>query len=333
MNTKGILGIFSPRVTSKVISFTLALVITLGSAKVYEALAKKDTLGDGNNGGVTDTGSVSETAKGDGKDHFSDEGAKTLSGEYASDCVLVLDSNKMNIIAEKNKEKVISCGDLSLFAVALLTSRAIDSGRITENEYAVCPASAQKRPGYQLSSAILSVGKRMTVGDILRCMIYQQGAAFAYTLAVHISGSEEAFLSELNALMGDLKTVNTAFASVCGDDDGISKTTVSDATVIIRAFLSDKRLREMLCSGEGLAIKNSEETSSVYLTVKNDFFVSCCTEGQAKADGILGGKVGIVGDEKWAVVLFEKEGAEYLIISVGCRSPYSEALRLFAAFV
>ena len=311
----------------------MAFAITFGGVKIYDAVRADGVAQGAASGDTSESGSASETEKNDGETVFGDGDAKLLSGEYASLGVIVADITKMTVIAEKNKEKVIGCGDLSVFAVALLVSRAIDSGRINENEYAVCPASAQKRPNYQPSSAILSVGKRMTVGDVLRCMIYQKGSSFAYTLAVHISGSEEAFLSELNALMGEIKAVNTAFASVCGDDDGISKTTASDSAVIIRAFLNDKRLKDMLCSSEGLAVKNGDEPSSVYLTVKNDFFVSCCTEGQAKADGISGGRLGSSTDGKWAAVLFERDGTEYLILSVGCPSPYSEVLMLYAACV
>ncbi len=336
MNIYRIFDALTPRVGSKIISAVMALILTFGGFKGYEAISALKTPDENSGEGAGETvqtGAVPTPGKNEGEKIFSDEGAKDVSGEVSAESALFCDITNMKIIAQKEKEKVISCGDLSVFATALLVSRAIDSGRISETEFAVCPASAQKRPNYQLSASVLSVGKKMMVKDILRCLIYQRGSSYAYTLAVHISGSEEAFVSELNALAHELKMTGTAFASVCGEEDGISKTTALDTAVLLKSFLSDTRLKEIFCSSEAVAIKSSEALSSVYLTVANDFFVSNCTEGQAKADGISGGKVGAVGSGKWSAVLFTKGESEYLVITVNSPSPYSEILKLYAMYL
>ncbi len=336
MNIYGIFDTLTPRVCSRIISLVIAFILTFGGFKGYEAISALKTHGEKPEEGAGDTlqsGAVGTAGKNEGEKIFSDEGARDVSGEVSAEGALFCDVSNMKIIAQKEKTKVINCGDLSVFATALLVSRAIDSGRINETDFAVCPASAQKRPNYQLSAGVLPVGKKMMVKDILRCLIYQRGSSFAYTLAVHISGSEEAFVSELNALAAELKMTETAFASVCGDEDGISKTTVLDTAVLLKAFLSDARLKGIFCSSEPLTVKSNEAISSVYLTVANDFFVSNCTEGQARADGISGGKVGAVGSGRWSAVLFTKGEIEYLAITVNSPSPYAEILKLYAALL
>ncbi len=333
MNFEGMSGLFAPKISSKIISALIALCLVSGGVKGFEFINEKpsDKTDDGTvtDGTLQTEGDVTEEKK---ENFFSSDGAVTVSEEVSAGAVLVCDMNKLNIIAQKEKEKVINCGDASVFATALIVSRAIDSGKISETDYAVCPASAQKKPNYSLSSEVLSAGKKMMIKDILRCMIYQKGSSFAYTLAVHVSGSEESFVSEMNNLAGELKLTNTAFTNVCGSDDGVAKTTACDLAVLVRYFLNDERLKEMFSSSEKLTVQNSNNQSSVYLTVANDFFVTCCTESQAKVDGIEGGKTGFSGDEKWSVILFSKEGTEYLIITLGSNSPLSETLKLFTLY-
>lgn len=336
MQLDGFFDTVSPKVGSKIVSAVIALLITFGGFKGYDVISAVK-LSDGKTEGGSETTEDLETAAPSEKPTvekiFFEDGAKELSGEVSAEGVAFCDITNMNIIAQKEKEKVISCGEITVFATALLVSRAIDSGRVSETDYAVCPASAQRKNGYQLSSAILPVGKKMMIKDILRCMIYQRGSSFAYTLAVHISGSEESFVSELNALAAELKMSGTAFSGVCGEVDTVSKTTALDTAILLKAFISDTRLKGIFCSNEPLAIKNSETVSSVYLTVANDFFVSNCTEGQANADGISGGKIGNIGSGKWSAVLFSKDGTEYVVVVLNSPSPYSETLKLYAAYI
>ena len=334
MHLDGFFDTVSPKVGSKIVSAVIALLLTFGGFKGYDVISAVKLPDGKTDGGSAEPGGA-ETAvtpeKNEEEKIFSEEGAKDVSGEVNAESALFCDITNMKIIAQKEKEKVISCGELSVFATALLVSRAIDSGKVNETDYAVCPASAQRKANYQLSSSILPVGKKMMIKDILRCMIYQRGSSFAYTLAVHISGSEESFVSELNALAAELKMSGTAFSGVCGEADTVGKTTALDTAILLKAFMSDTRLKSIFCSNDPLAIKNSETVSSVYLTVTNDFFVSNCTEGQANADGISGGKVGNIGSGKWSAVLFSKGGCEYVVIAVNSPSPYSETLKLYAA--
>lgn len=338
MSFDGIVGGITPRVASKIISAVIAFALTVAGVRGYGLITaakegESEENGGGNDGSVQTGADADEETKQEKEKLFTENGAINLSGETGAESVLLCDMSKMSIIAQKNKEKVINCGDISVFATALLISRAIDDGKISEDEYAVCPASAQKRANYSLSSSVLSVGKKMTVRDILRCMIYQRGSSFAYTLAVHLSGSEEAFVSELNALAASLSMRGTAFTNVCGENDGVAKTTAYDAALLLRAFLNDSRLRKSFCSSERITLKNGDGQSSIYLTVANDFFVSSCTESQARADGISGGKTGSLGDGGWAVVLFSGGDSEYMIITLSCQSPYSEALKIYAAYL
>ena len=327
----------TPRICSRIISAIIALTVTFAGFKGYELIKiKKNTEGGtdakGEGGGETvEVGTAPEENKGNSEKVFSEENAVTVSGEINAEAVIICNMSGLQIIAEKEKKKVISCGELAVFATALLTSRAIDSGRISETEYAVCPANAQKKPNYSASSGVFSVGEKMTVKDILRCMLYQRGSSYAYTLAVHISGSEESFVSELNTLSAELKMTETAFTNVCGLDDGVAKTTAYDMAILMKHFLSDGRLKGLFSSMERLTV--GEGFGSVYLTVANDFFVSSCTESQAKADGILGGKIGIHVSGGWSAVLFSRGESEYLVITLGSPSPYSETLKLCASYL
>ena len=101
---------------------------------------------------------------------------------------------------------------------------------------------------------------------------------------------------------------------------------------MMKYFLDDELLRGIFCSSEPVKIKKYEQSSSVYLTVSNDFFENTCTDSQAKADGILGGKTGICGYSQWTAVLFTNGKTEYMVIALNSPSPYPDVLRMYAAY-
>lgn len=347
MNLRAIFSAFPPRLGSKLISALLALCISLGGLKCFSVLKGSDADSpekegesvsvDTENDPVSDKtqasgGSIPESKPEKPKPQmFDTHNAKPISTLVTADGAVMCELDSKTALAVKELEKQMGSGDISVFMTALIVSEKLSKGSLSEIEEAVCPAGAARKANYSLSSDILSVGKRMNIRELLTCMLYQRGSSFAYTLAVHISGSEESFVNEMNTKAKEYGMHNTVFTNVCGADDKESVTTSYDTVILLSKFLEDARLRKIFCSDEKITVGMSSQ-SSVYLTVSNDFFETHCTPWQAKVDGIIGGKTGACGYMQWAIVLFSDGDNEYAVAVLGSVSPFSDALKIFAEY-
>lgn len=332
------LSSLSPSFTARITAALLALFITVSGIKCLDVIKNgekqtdKDPSGKGEgNAGEKDT-SVNNPNGEENKKLFSDEEVITVSSAFSAQSMIMCDLGAKKAIAAKNMDQKLSPGDLSYIMCAIVVSTAVKEGRISLDERIVCPAAAAKRPNYAMSADIFSVGMRLKAEELLRCMLYQKGSSFSYALGVHISGSEDAFVREMNDTAKELGMENTLFTNVCGADDVSASITAYDAAVMMKYFLDDVLLRSILGSSEPVKIQKYDMSSSVYLTVSNDFYENTCTESQAKADGIRGGKVGICGYSQWTVVLFSNGKTEYIAVALNSPTPYQDVLRMYAAY-
>ena len=335
MNLKKIFFGFSPKVTARVLSVLVALVITLTFVRIYRSF-DANRQSDVPENPENQNENTSQPGNGDSQNNesqseFDFSGASEVLNLINGKSAALCDLTDNKILAMKNLSGKIPIKEATAFMVALTVSKAINEEKILLSDEAVCPASAASKPGYQDSSEILPIGKRMKISEILRCLFYQDGSSFAYTLAVHISGSEEAFVSEMNAYCQKLGLLSTSFSDCTGDDGSASVTTAYDLSVIIKYMLKDPLLKSIFCSNEMLVIGYGQN-GSISLVVKNNFFENYCTESQAKSDGITGGKVSGERTDNWAAVLFYKDGREYLSLVCSGNNSFADSLMLYSAF-
>lgn len=324
----------TPRISAKIISVILSFCITFLVFSIYTFKSEIPTPQPSppdNSQNEPPKNEPSNTPN-SARATLNESGATPISGLITAKCGLIYETGSKKVIAQKSDRSNIEIGDTSVFTVAILVVKAVQNGEISWEEEAVCPASAAKRYNYHASSNILTIGKKMSVSELLRCMIYQGGSAYAYTLAVHISGSEEAFVIRMNNLVKELGLNDTVFTNVCGEDDSSSKTTAYDTASIIDEFLKLPILKEMFVSTGPVTVYKSENSNSVSLSVYNDFFSKHTTISQSKADGITGGKIGFSGASQWSVLIFYVNQTEYAVVTMGTTVPYSDALQLFVSY-
>lgn len=336
MDIKGILYVLPPKTTARIISFVLSFVIVLTGARIAIAFENDKTTKQ-----VTDEEPLVGEESKDGQEEkpstevkrkeLKVEGAASVGTVISAGSAILCDLKNSTVLAEKNMDASIAMREMSIFMTLIVSVKAINDGKVDINEYTVCPASAARSEGYHLSSDVLPIGKRMKIGDLMRCMIYQQGSAFAYTLAVHISGSEESFVAKMNEEAKAMGLNATNFANCTGDQNASGKTSAYDLAVIMKYLFKDPILKQMLCSSEPLTVGYGSG-SSVQLVVRNEFFENYCTESQAKLDGIIGGKINTLAQSGWAVIAFNNGESDHVAIIIDSKTPFSDALMLYSAF-
>lgn len=334
MDIKGLIFSVQPKVTARIIAALVAVAFVIAGIKI--AYAIKDNEGE-EELPADDSGNVPTDSKEKGEEtekpqyELDFETASSVGSVINGRSAALVDIGNSKIIAEKNLLASVPLRDASVFMTALTVSKAISEGRVTLGEEAVCPASAARSPNYSLSEQVLSIGKRMKVGEILRCMLYQSGSSYAYTLAVHISGSEEGFVKEMNDYASQLSLSSTLFVNCTGDDDSRGTVSAYDFAIILKRVFEDPLLKEILCGNDMLSVTHGQ-SGSVELVVKNDFFEKYCTESQAKNDGITGGKVSSVNYYEWAAVYFSSGEKEYIALILESKAAFTDALMLYSAY-
>lgn len=327
---------FSPKLTVRVIAATLSLLICVGVRQVADSVNGIPTdNGDpdiSENIGKTD---VSERDNGSDAENneatdavtpiFNELAAEDVEGIVSADAAMTCNITKDAVICRKNAHKKLPANAVLTLAAALTVMRSVNEGTTSPSERAVCPASAAKLPSYQATSHIISVGQSLSVSELMRCMLCAEPQVFAYVLAIHIYGSEQGLLEKMNAGISELGAKNTVLTSL--SDLSLQSTTVYDCAVILREFLNIPELLSMLSSSDAIVIASNGSAWNA-VTLCNRFYSECCTQSQARADGILAGYFFTVGSAEYVYMVFENGSERYITIVADALTGYADALVL-----
>ncbi len=330
LDIKNLLYSAPPRITARIIAVVLALILAFASAKIMLTI-EREAPSDTTEGEKPSESTEPVIGEDESENQLITEGAASIGTVIGARSAIFLDLDSGKVIAQKDMDASVQMKDAAVFMVALTVSKAIKEGRVALSDIAVCPASAAASPSYSLSSHILSIGKKMQLENILKCMFYQSGSSYAYTLAVHTSGSAEAFTDEMNSYAKELGITDTVFNDCTGELSGNSTVSAYDFAVIMKYFLSDTHLRDVFCSNDIVTLGYGAG-SGVELIVRNEFFESYCTESQAKSDGIIGGKISKLDYLNWGCTVFNKDGKSYVCAVFDSTEVYTDMLMLYCAY-
>lgn len=140
----------------------------------------------------------------------------TVRGEemnLASPSVILLESKTGTVIYEKNPEEIRSPASITKIMTLLLIFEALEEKKISLEEKVVTSAHAKSMGGSQV---FLEEGEEQTVDTLIKCIAVASGNDASVAMAEHISGSEQAFVEEMNKRAGELGLVNTHFVDCSG---------------------------------------------------------------------------------------------------------------------
>ena len=333
-----------PKFTGRVIALLLSAVICFGVYQIFLKTAPQvtDTPSEDTSATPTDNNITTDNIESDSEPSapppkeeevygiYSTKGSEELGGQISSSAALLCNNANNTVICRKSECESISAAPILGLTTALTALNILSSGTFSPSERAVCPASAIRLPCYSESSRILSVGQSLTIAELIKCMLCTSPEIFAYTLAIHISGSEQAFLTHMNDLLSALGTTSTTITSI--SDPSTQSTTAMDAAIIFRAAIENNTLLGLLSSRESFTVSASGSAWNT-VTLCGRFYSECCTEGQAKADGILCGYYGEYGGKQYAFMLFEQLGTKYITVALNSNTAYADSLILLSRSV
>ena len=162
--------------------------------------------------------------------------------------------------------------------------------------------------------------EQTTYKDLLYGTLLRSGGECAINLAINTTGSEEAFVKEMNDNALKLKLTATHYTNPTGLDDPEQMSCAEDVAKVFRACLQDSRFKEILTTNIYTSSKTNQHPQGI--TMQNNILKRLTPEEQ-NGFKILGGKSGTTDNAGlcWAT-LVSKNNTEYIVCVMGV--PYQD---------
>ena len=229
---------------------------------------------------------------------------KPLLNTEAPSAVLI-EAETGKILFEKNKDDKRACASITKVMTLLLVMEAIEDGRLKLTDELSCSAHAASMGG---SDIWLEEGEKMTVDDLIKATAVASANDASVVLAEAISGSEEAFVSEMNSRAKTLGMRNTTFKNCNGLDEKGHLTTAYDVALMSKELIKHKKIFDYTSiwldslRGGKTQIVNTNKLLKTY-------------------NGITGLKTGTTGDAGCCMsATAERDGLSLVAVVLGCKN-------------
>lgn len=161
---------------------------------------------------------------------------KIQAKEIAASAYLVKDLQSNQILVSKNPDQAIEPAALTQLMTAYLVFQALNEGKIKPEQELMVSERGWQSAG---SRMFLAREKPAAVRELVLGLIVSSGNDAAITLAEAISGSEEAFVQQMNEQAAKLGMTNTHFANATGLAADNHFSTAADLVLLAGALLHD----------------------------------------------------------------------------------------------
>lgn len=156
---------------------------------------------------------------------------QALSASITAPSAVLMEMSTGTVIFEKDPHAIRHPASITKIMTLILIFEAIEKGRIHLNDNVTVSEHASSMGGSQV---FLETGETQTVETLIKCISIASANDACVTMAEFISGSEEAFVAEMNQKAKDLGMQNTTFVNCCGLDADGHTTTAYDVALMSR---------------------------------------------------------------------------------------------------
>lgn len=138
-----------------------------------------------------------------------DVSAKLITAEAG----ILVEASTGEVLYEQNADAKLHIASVTKIMTMLLIMEAVDSGKISLNDMVTASEYAASMGGSQV---FLEAGEKMSVSDMLKAIAVASGNDAAVAMAEFVSGSEGAFVEQMNKKAAELGCTNTHFINCNG---------------------------------------------------------------------------------------------------------------------
>ena len=214
---------------TKAAGFLLALLMTAG--QVMAALASEPELALPT--GVPARAVSRETAQIQAE--AGDAAASQTAIQISAPSAVLMEASTGQIIYEKGADDKRSPASVTKVMTLILIFDALAEGKIHLSDEVVTSAHAKSMGGSQV---FLEEGETQTVETLIKCIVIASGNDASVAMAEYISGTEEAFVQQMNERAEGLGMTKTHFVDCCGlTEDPSHVTTARDIALMSRELI------------------------------------------------------------------------------------------------
>lgn len=157
---------------------------------------------------------------------------------------ILIEQTTGQVLFEKDADKKMNIASVTKTMTMLLITEALDSGKIGYSDMVTVSEYAASMGGSQI---FLEVGEQMSVDDLLKAIAVSSGNDAAVAMAEYISGSEEAFVEQMNRRAYEIGAKNTHFINCNGlDETDEHYSTARDIAIISAELLRHSDIEKYL---------------------------------------------------------------------------------------
>ena len=156
---------------------------------------------------------------------------------------ILMEASTGTVLFEQNADEALPPASVTKIMTLLLVIEAIEQGKIKLDDTVIASAHAASMGGSQI---YLKEGEQMSVEDMLKSVVIASANDAACALAEFVSGSEEAFVRQMNERASELGMKNTTFENTNGLDDTAENhvTSARDIAIMSRELIKHKKILE-----------------------------------------------------------------------------------------
>ncbi len=215
---------------TKAAVFSLALTIMAG--RVVTALASGPEIGLPVQVPARSVGREAVQIQAEAGSEESGQAAVRISAPSA----VLMEASTGQIIYEKGADDRRSPASVTKVMTLILIFDALEEGKIQLSDEVVTSSYAKSMGGSQV---FLEEGETQTVETLIKCIVIASGNDASVAMAEYISGTEEAFVQQMNERARGLGMTKTHFADCCGlTEDPSHVTTARDIALMSRELIN-----------------------------------------------------------------------------------------------
>ena len=159
--------------------------------------------------------------------------------EVTAPSAVLMEASTGQVLFEKDPHALRSCASITKVMTLCLVFQAIDSGRLSLDQTLTASAHAASMGG---SDIWLEEGEAMSVDDLIKATVIMSANDAAVVLAEAVSGSEEAFVAQMNEKAQQLGMNDTVFKNCNGLDEEGHVTSAYDVALMSRELIRHEKV-------------------------------------------------------------------------------------------
>lgn len=155
--------------------------------------------------------------------------------DLSAESAILIEAETGQIIYEKNPDEILRPASITKIMTLLLIYDALAQNAVSLDDVVTVSEYAASMGGSQV---FLEAGETQTVETMIKCIAIASANDACVAMAEYISGSESAFVEQMNARAAGLGMTNTTFVNCCGLDVDGHVTTARDVALMSRELIT-----------------------------------------------------------------------------------------------